>query len=79
MKLRTKYQLLRSNEKETNYDAKILEIEGTQITTADYNDFMSEILDPKIKQKKLVNKYDISNLLKTSDLNTKQATFSVKA
>ena len=79
MKLRTKYQLLRSNEKETNYDAKILEIEGTQITTADYNDFMSEILDPKIKQKKLVNKSDISNLLKTSDLNTKQATFSVKA
>ena len=40
---------------------------------------MSEILDPKIKQKKLVNKYDISNLLKTSDLNTKRATFSVKA
>ena len=39
---------------------------------------MSEILDPKVKQNKLVNKSVISNLLKTSDLNTKLETFSVK-
>ena len=32
---------------------------------------MSERLDAKIKQKELVHKSDISNLVKNSDLNTK--------
>ena len=39
--------------KETDYDAKIFEIEGKFITTSDYNKFMSEILDAKIKQTKI--------------------------
>ena len=30
-----------------------------------------EILDAKIKEKKLVAQYDISNLVRNSDLNTK--------
>ena len=34
---------------------------------------MSEILDAKIKQKELVNKSNISNLLKNSDLDTELA------
>ena len=46
-------------------------IEKKYFTTADYNKFMSERLDAKIKQKELVNKSDISNLVKNSDLNTK--------
>ena len=46
-------------------------IEKKYFTIADYNKFMSERLDAKIKQKELVNKSDISNLVKNSDLNTK--------
>ena len=52
--------------KKTDYDAKISEIEVKYITTSDYNKFTSDILDAKIKQKELVNKSDISNLLKNS-------------
>ena len=37
------------------------------------------MLDAKIKHKELVNKSDISNLVKTSNLNTKLATFATKA
>ena len=44
-----------------------------------YNKFTSEILDVMIKQKKLVNKSDISDLVKNSDLNTKLAILAVEA
>ena len=40
---------------------------------------MSDILDAKIRQKELVNKSDISNLVKNSDLNTELVTLSSKA
>ena len=40
-------------------------------TASDYNKFASDILDDKIKQKELVNKSDIFNLVKKSDLDTK--------
>ena len=53
----------------TDYDAKISDIEGKYFTASDYNKFMSDILDAKIKQKALVNKSDISNLVKNSDLD----------
>ena len=43
-------------------------------TTSDYNKFMSGIADAKIKQNVLVDKSNISNLVKNSDLNTKLAT-----
>ena len=39
--------------KKTDYDAKILEIEGKCFNTSDYNKFMSDILDTKIKQKRI--------------------------
>ena len=42
--------------KKTDYDAKMLKIEGNCITNSDYNNFMSDILDAKIKQKELVKK-----------------------
>ena len=53
----------------TDYDAKISDIEGRYFTACDYNKFMSDILDAKIKQKALVKKSDISNLVKNSDLD----------
>ena len=45
----------------------------------DYNKFMSEILDATIKQKGLVDIFNIYNLVKNSDLNTKLATLATKA
>ena len=40
-----------------HYDAKLSKIEGKYFTTTDYNQFMSDILDSRIKQKELVNKH----------------------
>ena len=40
---------------------------------------MSNIFDAKIKQKKLVDKSHISNLIKIFDFNTKLETWSAKA
>ena len=37
--------------KKSDYDAKIWGIESKYITTADYNKFISQALDAKIKQK----------------------------
>ena len=47
-------------------------------TTSDYNKFTSDILDAKIKQKELINKSHISNLVRNSDFNTKLATLATK-
>ena len=44
----------------TNYDAKISDTEAKYFTTSDYNKFMNEILDKKIKEKKLVDKSETS-------------------
>ena len=43
------------------------------------NEFTSDILDVKIKQKELIDKSSISNLVKNSNLNTKLATLAIKA
>ena len=40
---------------------------------------MSEILDANIKEKELVDKSNISNLVKNSDLNIKLQTLATKA
>ena len=55
------------------------EIEGKSITDSNYNKFTSDILDTKIKKKELVNKSDISNLMKDFDLKIKHATLGTKA
>ena len=52
--------------KKTQYDSKISEIEGKYLTTSDYNNFTSDILDANLKQKKLVKKSNISNLVNNS-------------
>ena len=44
----------------TDYDAKILDIESKYFTTADHNKFISQALDAKIKQKRLIDKSDIA-------------------
>ena len=64
--------------KKTYYEVEILERHEKYFTAFDYNKFTSDILDAKIKQRELVNKYDISKVLKYSDLNTKLATLAKK-
>ena len=54
----------------TDYDVKISEIEGKHFTTSDYNKFTSDTLHAKIKQNKVVTKFNVSNLKKNSDWNT---------
>ena len=50
--------------KKANYDAKISDRETKYFITSDYKEFKKEILDAKIKEKWLLNKFDISNLVK---------------
>ena len=59
MLLKKKYQSLVVPSKR-DYDAEILDIEIKYFTILDYNKFTSEILNAKIKEKKLVDKSDIS-------------------
>ena len=47
--------------KETDYDAKISDIESKYSNTADYNKFTSQTIAAKIKQKGLVAKYTAWN------------------
>ena len=62
--------------KKTDYDGKILKIEGKYCTTSDCNKFTNNILNAKVKQKQLANKSSISNLVKNSDLITNFATLA---
>ena len=65
--------------KKTDYNANVIIITGKYFTSSDYNKFTSDILDAKIKQKELVSKSNISNLVKNSELNTKLAILRTKA
>ena len=47
---------------------KKTDIEGKYFTTSDYSRFANEILDAKIKNKKLVNEFDIFGFINNSDL-----------
>ena len=44
-----------------------------------YNKFTKELLDAKVKEKELLDKSDISNLVQNSNLNTKLATLKKSA
>ena len=57
--------------KKADYDAKISDIEKHYFTTSDYNKFTNDILDAKIKNKKLVNEFHISVLINNTGLNEK--------
>ena len=65
--------------KKTDHDAKILYIESKYFTMTDYNKLTSQTLDPKIKQKVLVDKSAIAGLINNADLNKKVATLATKA
>ena len=52
--------------KKANYDTKISEIQRKYSTTSNYNEFTSDTLDARMKQKELGNKSVVSNLEKTS-------------
>ena len=78
-KVKNKIPVVGDLVKKTDYGGKILEVEGKYITISDQNKFTSDILHAKIKQKELVNKSHISNLVKNSDLNTNLSTLATKA
>ena len=56
--------------KKMDYNTKVSDIEGKYFSTPDNNKFTRKIFETKIKEKGLVDKSSISNLLKNSDLNT---------
>ena len=49
--------------KKADYEAKITDIKEKYFITAEYNKIMRDILDTKIKEKKLVNESNITNLI----------------
>ena len=59
--------------KETNYDAKILDLKSKYFTTPDYNKFTNKKVDLKIKPKGLVNKSDIAGFINNADLDKKKS------
>ena len=59
--------------KKRYYNRKTLGTDAKYFTTSNYNKFTSEMIETKI-EKGLVDKYNILNLVKNSDLNTKIAT-----
>ena len=61
------------------HNAKTSDIEKKYFTTLNYNKFTTEILDAKIKEKRLLDKFNISNLVKKSNLKRKLATSATKA
>ena len=65
--------------KKTGYNTKILDTETKSFTISDYNKFTSEILQTKIKEKRIVDKTSLSNLVKNFYLNTADTALSTKA
>ena len=55
------------------------DIEKKYFTTSDFNKFRKYIIDARVKEQELVNKSDISNLVKIRDLKTKFVTLATKA
>ena len=56
--------------KKSNFDAKISEMEKKYfITSDDHNKFISDILDAKVTQKKLINVSDLDKNIK-QDIKT---------
>ena len=49
--------------KKTDFDVKILDIQSNYFITSNYNKFTNEIVNARIKEKDLVNKFDILGFL----------------
>ena len=56
----------------TDYNVKILDINSKYFTTADYNKFLSQTIDVKLKQKGLVDKSAIAGFINNADLDKKK-------
>ena len=65
--------------KKTDSNNKMSDIEKKYFNADDYSKFTKEILGSKIKEKELVDKFSISNLVKSSDLDENTATLAKKA
>ena len=64
--------------KKTDYNAEMSDIGTKYFTTSDHNKFTSEILGMNIKEKRLVHKFAIYNVMKNYDLNTKLTALATK-
>ena len=65
--------------KKTKYDAKVSEIYIKYFNRSDYDNFTTDILNTKIKQKELVDESDISRFKYKFDLGKKIRTLGAKA
>ena len=78
-KLTNKISVVSDLFKKTGYNTKILDTEAKSFTISDYNKFTRKILQTKIKEKRIVDKTSLSNLVKIFYLNTADTTLSAKA
>ena len=62
----------------TDYDAKMSDIENKCFTKSDYNKFMQNILDVKVKEKELMDKSALPGYINNADLNKKVSTLAMK-
>ena len=62
--------VIQVKKKNTDYDAKIKDTKNKYFTTSDYNKFINNIFNEKIKAKFLVNESDLTEKIKT--LETKE-------
>ena len=65
--------------KNTDYEAKISDIETKYITTADYNKFTKDIVVNQMKSKNLVNGSDRSDFISGPELNEEVVKSATKA
>ena len=64
--------------KNFDFDSKISDIESKYFTTFDYDKFMNEIIDNKIKGKELDKRSDFSGFIENTILDKKIATLAPK-
>lgn len=69
---------IRKKRKKAHCDAKILDIESKYFFTSDYSKFRRDILDARIKRKRLVDKSVIAGFTNNADLNKKVETLVTK-
>ena len=74
-----KIQNVSDQVKKTKYDAKVSEIYIKYFNRSDYDNFTTDILNTKIKQKELVDESDISRFKYKFDLEKKIRTLGAKA
>ena len=77
MQLKTP-SIRKKKKKKTDCDAKILDIKSKYFSTSDYSKFRRDILDARLKRKRLVDKSVIVGFTNKADLNKKVETLVTK-